>query len=136
MTSHLEAVGRFLREELHYTMDRELMYRLCRNGKVVLMPDIIAGDRAHQASKRLSKTLAMYREDAFALSFCQWGTAEDARIRKRVARLRLAQGYYLVGKHKKKSLDALRNFSLAAYYNPGYLLKRGFLKSIFQGEDR
>lgn len=132
VTNHLDSVGRFLREELHYTMDRELMYRLCRNGKVVLLPDILAGDRAHQESKRLSKTLTMYREDAYALSFCQWGTPDDARIRKRVARLRLAQGYYQVGRQKKNRFDALRSFGLAAFYNPGYLKQKGFLKAVLQ----
>ncbi len=130
VTSHLDAVGRFLREDLHFTMDRELMYRLCRNGRVVLLEDCLAGDREHQDSKRLSQTIEMYREDATALQYCQWGTRKDSRIRKRVARKRLAQGYYLTGRRQKNRLDAVRCLLFAALYNPDYLKQYGFLKTI------
>jgi glycosyltransferase involved in cell wall biosynthesis len=129
---HLDAVERCLRETLHYTMDRELMYRICRQGRVLLIPEILAGDRHHSESKRLSKALQMYREDAVALDYCTWGDEEAFRQRRRVARWRRAQGHYHYAKRAENRLSALWHYSLAAFYRPDYLRRRGFLNSMFR----
>ncbi len=128
----LDAVERCLREDLHYTMDRELMYRMCRQGKVLLIQEILAGDRHHSQSKRLSKVLDMYREDARALDYCTWGDDRARRRRRLVARWRRAQGHYHYANRAPHKISALYHYSLAAFYRPDYLRRRGFLKSILR----
>ena len=127
---HLDQVGRFLREELHFTMDRELMYRMCRHGRVLLLPDILAGDRQHTHSKRLSQTVRMYREDATALEYCTWGGRKEAAQRKRVARWRLAQGHFLYADRSPSGLSKLVHLTAAAYNRPTYLRRRSFYKTL------
>ncbi len=129
---HLDFVERCLREELHYTMDRELMYRMCRQGRVFLLQELLAGDRHHSQSKRLSKVLQMYREDALALEYCTWGDERAVRQRRRVARWRMAQGHYNYANRASSRLSALFHYSLAAFHRPEYLRRRGFLKSVLR----
>ena len=130
---HMDTIGRRLENDLHFTMDRELMYRLCRSGKTVLLPNrILSGDRNHGDTKRQSHALRMYREDALALSYCTWGDRKDARLRKRVARLRRAQGHYIFANQATSSVSALYHYGLAAWGRPGYLLKSGFARRVLQ----
>jgi glycosyltransferase involved in cell wall biosynthesis len=129
---YLDQVGRSLSEELHFTMDRELLYRICRSGKVQLTPEIIAGDRAHGESKRLSQTLQMYREDAVALSYCNWGDGKDYLRRKQVARLRLAQGHFHYANRAPSRLSALWHLTNAAFYRPSYLKRRSFIRGLLR----
>lgn len=128
----MDRAGRYLREELHYTMDRELMYRMCRQGKVMLIPECLSADRRHGASKRSSQTLAMYREDAAALAFCTWGGPREAARRRQVARHRLAQGYYQAANLSDQRLARLWNFARAAWHRPAYLRARNFYKTVLR----
>ena len=129
---HLDRVERCMREDLQYTMDRELMYRICRQGRVLLIGDCLAADRAHPQSKRINQTLALYKEDALALSYCNWGDAKETVRRKQVARVRMAQGHYQVANRNPSRLKALYHFALAAYYRPAYLRSRNFLKTCLR----
>jgi len=130
--THLDAVGRWLREGLHYTMDRELMYRLCRQGRVLIVNELLAADRHHAQNKRTRQTLRMYREDAVALACCTWGTARDQRQRRRVARWRRAQGHCQYAVRIPDRLPALWHYSLAALYRPDYLRRRSFARSVLR----
>ena len=127
---HMDSVGRRLKEELHYTMDRELMYRICQRGKILLVDDTLAGDRHHSQSKRLSQTIRMYAEDGAALALCDWGGPQAVRQRKQVARARLAQGHYYYSKRVPSRLSSFAHFSLAAFYRPSYLLQGKFARTI------
>jgi hypothetical protein len=126
----MERVGRCLREPLHYTMDRELMYRLCRQGPVALMDEPLAADRKHSGSKRVAYTLKLYQEDADAIRYCDWGTPQDAARRRWVARQRMAQGYTYAARSAASRWEALRSLALAAWYRPAYLRSRGFYKNL------
>ena len=132
VTEHLDQVGRMLREDLHYTMDRELMYRMCRSGMVVILQDTLAGDRQHPDSKRLSQTIPMYQEDAAALDYCTWGGEREKNRRKLIARWRLAQGHYHFADRAPNTLSTIFHLFLAVYYRPSYLRQYGFKKAILQ----
>jgi hypothetical protein len=130
----MDEVGRYLRRELHYTMDRELMYRICREGETVLLPGrILAGDRHHTNCKRLSQSITMYREDTLALSYCTWGDARDHRKRRRVERWRRAQGHYNVARRNPSLGPELYHFIMAACFRPAYLVHKGFIKRVLKG---
>lgn len=132
----LDEAGRFLREDLHYTMDRELMYRICRLGTVALIPECLAVDRRHAASKRSSQTLAMYREDALAMAYCDWGSREEAARRKTVARHRMAQGYYMAASLSSSPVKSLLGYFMAAWFRPAYLRRRNFYRTLLRAIQR
>lgn len=123
---HLDKVGRWLREDLHYVMDRELIYRLGRSGKILLVPEILAADRKHSGSKRIRSRLELYREDSIAMSFCTWGDAKAFSRRKIVARQRLAQGYWFAARDTTQKFQKLHYLLRAILLRPSYLI--GFIK--------
>lgn len=127
----LDQVGE-LREELHYTMDRELWYRICKLTTGMIVDTNIAISRSHSDAKAVAGMLNLYKEDALALSYHNDGNTIRNLQRKLVAKKYLSWGYM-----RKASLNAQNNrkkaiiyffFSLA--YNPNRLFKRdtyGFL---------
>lgn len=118
--AHLDRAGCWLREDLHYVMDRELMYRLCRLGRVELIEEVLAADRTHAESKRQKDRLPFYREDARAMRYCTWGSAQDAVRRQKVARHRLAQGYWTSAREEGSRLQKIANRIRAAFLRPAY----------------
>jgi glycosyltransferase involved in cell wall biosynthesis len=117
----LDRVGRHLREDLHYTMDRELLYRLCREGPVVLVDDVLATYRFHEASKSVRAILAFYGEDPRALACCTWGGEAARRRRSQVARWRVAQGHLKYAATVADPLEKLRHLFAAAWRRKAYL---------------
>ena len=77
----LDTVGRRVREDLHYAMDRELLYRVCRNFPVVLTERTYACFRKHSDSKSTSRILPMMREMA-DLHLEGSSVEEDASVRR------------------------------------------------------
>jgi len=122
----LDQVGRWLREELHYTMDRELYYRLSRRGRLTLLHDVLATYRFHSRSKSLSSILSMYGEDPKALAYCNWGASQAARRRRKVAVWRLAQGHYRFARAVPSRFRKLNHLLRAAAYRPAYLRRKQF----------
>ena len=84
----LDQVGRRVEEDLHYTMDRELLYRVARQFPVVLSDRLYGRFRRHPNSKSVASILPMSREmGRLHLSMSRPG--EDAatqRLRRRWAR--------------------------------------------------
>jgi len=129
-TSHLDKVGRWLREDLHYVMDRELMYRLCREGKILILRETIAADRVNPLAKRQRDTLKMYKEDRLALNYCTWGNKQDEKKRRHIAKSRLAQGYWMTAKQVRNPLKKVSYFSIAIINRPRLFKKIRFVKKI------
>lgn len=130
--AHLEQAGRWLREDLHYVMDRELMYRLCRLGRVELIEGVLAADRQHAGAKRQKDRLLLYREDAEAMRYCTWGSASEAVRRQQVARHRLAQGYWMSARDESSRLQKLAYLIRAAFLRPAYLKQIEPFQSLLQ----
>jgi len=131
--SALDRVGLWLREDLHYTMDRELYYRLCRAGKVVLLQDVLATYRFHEASKSVSAVLLQFGEASRALVYCDWGGLEAEQMRRRVGHWRLAEGHYRFARAVPSRPRKLKHLLLAAAYRPDYLRRKGFWVSALDG---
>ena len=121
--AHLYEVGFWLREDLHYVMDRELMYRLCRRGKIILLDDVLAGDRTHAAAKRQRDRMRMYREDGLAMNYCTWGNKKDQKRREKVAHSRLAQGYRMNAVNERNIFKKVLYYGCAVWCRPRYLLR-------------
>ncbi|MDX1436360.1 MAG: glycosyltransferase family 2 protein [Anaerolineales bacterium] len=131
-TKMLDKAGRWLREDLHFTMDRELFYRLSRYGEIHLVDQTLAGDRSHPYTKRTQYTLAMYREDKKALAYCTWGGVEDFHRRLQVARWRGGQGHIHLAKRSTSRLDSIKHLLLAAVKQPLFLRRRAYQKEFLR----
>lgn len=128
--SVLEQVGIYVREELHYTMDRELFYRTTKVAQVAILDDVLASFRKHGHNKSIAQMMPMYKEDAVALKYHDDGILLNRLRRWRVARWWLARGYYyLAGQVEVRSI-ILKYMLLAAFYKPLYLLRVNFFKKL------
>ncbi len=126
----LDQVGRWVREDLHYTMDRELYYRLCLRGKLTLLNIPLATYRVHDASKSVSAILAMYAEDPKALSYCTWGGPNAQRRRAKIGRWRVSQGHFKFSRACEGVALKMRHLFLAALNRPAYLRRREFWLTV------
>jgi len=122
----LDHVGRRIREDLHYTMDREVYYRLCMQGRTILLNQTLATYRFHESSKSVSAILKQHGEAPKALAYCTWGGSEAERRRKKVATWRVAQGHYRFARSISQKTVKGRHLLLAARYRPGYLRRKAF----------
>jgi len=137
--SALKQAG-FLREELHYVMDRELFYRLCRITSGQVIPAALAVSRAQNEAKSIRHMLEMYREDRLALKMQNDNRFWPNLYRRWQARRFLGFGYLRQAKNtlKKHRAQASLYFALAAWYDPQRLLERSFygeLSRLFTSGD-
>ena len=127
----LDEVGRNVREELHYTMDRELLYRVCRRFPTVLVERCYAAFRRHPASKSTAQILPMWYEMAdLHLSCAPDGESLEAR-RRRVDlwRERRARGCVKLANSGVSSWVAASALIRALRYRPGLLGRRHYYVS-------
>ena len=133
-TSVFDKVGRFAREELHYTMDREIYYRVLAEGPFLLIDTPLATFRYHEDSKSGSKILEMYREDRVAISMIE---AEGVMGKVRqwlVANARGGQGHWKYANAAfVKESDRVWHALVAAVFSPRYGLSKKFWKLITRG---
>jgi glycosyltransferase involved in cell wall biosynthesis len=127
----LSEIGAWVREDLHYTMDRELLYRAVRIAKVLVIDQPLATYRHHQKSKTTARQIAAYNEASRAFSYCQWGDEEQQKVRLLILQRRMAQGYYRFGK-STSGTTALIYLLRAAWLRPSYLFSRSYIKSFIK----
>lgn len=132
----LDEAGRFVREDLHYTMDRDLYYRTCARGSVGLIQDPLATYRHHGSSKTVSQVLKAFRESRELLLSYVEGEPATLRRRRLIARWRLGQGHRLYGMRAAGVSDRLLHFLLASFYRPGYLARRHFWGDLLDAVGR
>lgn len=125
----LDAVGRRVRENLRFTMDRELLYRVCRRYPVVLTERPYAAFRRHPQSKSMASIVPMWREMAdLHLLDAPAGEAPSVRRRRRALwRERLARGYVKLAVSGVGGWTASAALARAACYRPGLLARRHYL---------
>ncbi len=126
---YLGTADSWLQEDLHYAMDRELLYRLCRLGRVVLLPHLLATYRIHNGSKTQNALLAIHRETKAAFRYHRPASWTLRLRQRRVLRWRIASGYCRGGR-QSSGHRALWLLFRAAMLRPGYLGRPSFLRSI------
>lgn len=122
----LDAVGRFVREDLHYTMDRELLYRVAREFKILTTEQVYSAFRRHIASKSVSQVLPFAHE--FAQLHRSWknGNEKEDKLREKVARHYIAKGYLKYARLCSNRFQAYLSLMRAPRYQPGILLRRSY----------
>lgn len=128
----LDKVGRFVREDLHYTMDRELIYRVVNRGRLMIIDKLFSTYRHHPYSKTTAEFFESYEENKKSFSYCQWGGIKVQKKRRKVLHSRLAKGYWLQGRHEFSFHNVNKYFIKAVLYKPSYLLQTSFIKSYIK----
>lgn len=119
----LDEVGRYVEQDLHYVMDRELLYRVCRRARIVLSSQCYGVFRIHEHSKTVASVLPFAREFAALYLKHLDGNPHEDRLRRRMARCRISSGYLKAAKGTPRMLLAAWHLTrAAAAYAP--LLKR------------
>lgn len=125
----LDNVGRFVREDLHHNMDRELLYRICKNYKVLLIYEALAAFRIHSKSKSwsLSNLVPMAKEYASIQYMFLTDNNKDNLKRKKIARYRIAKGYIRYAKHNPAILKSVAALITALFYKPSFIVDKGYI---------
>jgi glycosyltransferase involved in cell wall biosynthesis len=90
----LDCVGRSVREDLNYTMDREILYRVCRKYKALLSQRAYGAFRWHPAGKSVSNFLKADMEYADLHLSYHYEDPEKEKLKRTVANKRRAKGYH------------------------------------------
>ncbi len=124
----LDEVGRHVREDLHYAMDRELLYRVCRRFPTVLAERCYAAFRRHSESKSMTMIVPMWREMA-DLHVLDAPLGEDRTVRRRrrgLWRERRARGLVKLANSSVGAPVAAAALLQALRYRPSLLGKRRY----------
>lgn len=122
----LDAVGRSVREDLRYVMDRELLYRVCRAFPIVLSDRAYGVFRRHPDSKSAADILPFAREFARLYEMHYSGEPAKDRQRRRMARYRLARGYIKLAHTVRHFPNAWLSLARAARLYPSLLASAGY----------
>jgi glycosyltransferase involved in cell wall biosynthesis len=122
----LDAVGRWLREDLQYTLDRELLFRVARQYPIYCVNQALGAFRRHTTSKSVSQILPFAEEFArLHLLFIDGNPARD-RLRRQAARTWMGRGYVKFALARPGSLAAASALLGALRFRPGYMLQAGY----------
>jgi glycosyltransferase involved in cell wall biosynthesis len=117
----LDQVGRYVQENLHYVMDRELLYRVCRRFPIHLVNQPYGAFRRHSHSKSSATILPFAREFARIYYDSLTGNPIDDRQRIKMARYRISRGYIKYALSVSDSRKAVTALVRAAVYTPGLI---------------
>lgn len=123
----LDDVGRYVREDLNYTMDRELLYRVLRKYPAVLSDRTFAAFRKHPGSKSTNSVRPFAAEfSKLHLEFLNGNPAEDAQ-RRRMAKYRLYRGEIQFAKLSDSFGAKLGGLFGAVHFQPGAIFRKSYL---------
>jgi glycosyltransferase involved in cell wall biosynthesis len=125
----LDQVGRWVREDLHYTMDRELLYRVCRRFAVILSERPYGAFRWHDRGKSVSNFLRADLEYADLHLSYHYDSRAAERMKRKVAAYRRAKGYLRFALHSGDPGRAIVALLRAPIYRPDLVLRASYLKS-------
>jgi glycosyltransferase involved in cell wall biosynthesis len=128
----LDRVGRYVREDLKYTMDRELLYRIAGKYKIFLADRPYGAFRRHTASKSAADILPFSKEFARLHLMYLTGERDKDRMHKKMARYHRARGRIKYAKAAPNRLSACLNLMAAIIYRPGLMANKEYY-SLWSG---
>ena len=125
----LDALGRFVREDLRDNSDRELLYRIARKYKILLVEDALAAFRFHYQSKSgsVSNIIAMARDYAAVQYLFFTENPKDNARRKRIAKYHIAKGYAKYAKYSSSIFNSVFALNTALFYQPRFIIDRDYI---------
>jgi glycosyltransferase involved in cell wall biosynthesis len=130
----LDAVGRHVREDMKYVMDRELLYRVCKQYPILLSKRTYGVFRKHSDSKSISQVIPFAREFADLYLLNRSGNKTQDKQRQMMARYRLSRGYMKHARAADTRFSAFQSMLRAGLVYPSNFLQKGYWK-IFLGRD-
>ncbi len=127
----LSEIGAWVREDLHYTMDRELFYRAAYKSNLIILEQALATFRHHPQSKTTAYILSAFEETRKSFAYCNIGVDKQKKLRARILKFRLAQGYYYYA-NTVWGIQAFMYFVKAVIFRPEYIFRLSFLKNAFK----
>jgi glycosyltransferase involved in cell wall biosynthesis len=128
----LDAVGRYVRQDMHYVMDRELLFRVARKYPVVLDARPYGAFRRHPQSKTMGHAVEfgeefgrLYRENPSAMK-------RDQHKKERNARFFEAKGYLHLAKYDPDRQASWRAFRQTVEIYPRFLIDFGFWRAVLK----
>ena len=128
----LDSVGRYVREDLNYVMDRELLFRVANQFEIVLDERAYGAFRRHPDSKSMSAGIPFSEEFTQLYLDAKNGNPRDDRIREKIARFFRAKGYLHFAKYHDQIPECNRAFLKALQINPGFMLSRRFWAALIK----
>lgn len=132
ISAMLEKAGKWMREDLHFTMDRELFYRSCKQGGIQVIGDTLAGFRVHEDNKSIAQTMKMYREDSIALRYCFDTDFRSNLYRIRNSRIWLARGHLFASSRSAHRIPRIWHLFLSTILRPSQMFKKKHIKRILK----
>ena len=124
--------GKWVREDLHFTMDRELFYRTCKQGRIQFIDDVLAGFRIHGDNKSIAQTMKMYREDYRALRYTFDNNGKNNFLRMRNAFIWLSRGHLFASNRSSSRIARIWHILISTLLQPSRLFKKKHLKKILK----
>jgi hypothetical protein len=127
----LDRVGRRVREDLRFHMDRELMFRLAKQFKVKLIPRTFVAFRKHGESQSWSvdKMIAFGEEFARVQDLFLGPDDAENRKRRQIANQHKAKGYLKFAKYSSSVADSAKALFTVLRLQPAWVLQRQYLKA-------
>lgn len=126
----LDQVGRYVREDLHYVMDRELLFRVAKDFEIILDDRPYAAFRRHPESKSMSAGIAFGEEFAQLYLEVKSGEKKVDRFREKMAQFYRAKGYLHYAKYHTNLFESNRAFLKALTIYPQFSFSRNFWLSV------
>jgi hypothetical protein len=118
-----------VKEELKYTMDRDLLYRVCRKHKIFLVNRAYGAFRRHDGSKSGSSILPFSKEFARLYLLHLSGNKAEDRLRKQMSRYLLASGCIKYSKTTHCLRSATAALITALLYKPDYMFQQSYISA-------
>ncbi|RJR54999.1 MAG: glycosyltransferase [Desulfobacteraceae bacterium] len=125
----LDEVGRRVRDDLHYTMDRELLYRVCRRFPIHLVNRPYGVFRLHSGSKSTNSVLAFAKE--FEQLYLQMQNGDESMDERRrwMARHHRAKGFLKYAKVTTRPFSAMKSLFQALRFQPELITRSTYLSA-------
>ncbi len=132
-TNHaLESVGKYVREDLHYVMDRELLFRVCKKYKLITDMRPYGAFRRHSQSKSITSGIQFGDEFAKLYSKSQSANMGERNFKNKIARFYRAKGYLHYAKYNNLLLKSNQAFLNAIRIYPEFVLTKNFWISLLK----
>ncbi len=124
----LDKVGRYVREDFHYVLDRELLFRVLKKFPIYLVDRSFGVFRIHPDSKSTKKIIPFYREFHNLHMSMLNGIEEEDLLRRYMAKYYLFRGNVKKAKSENKLYPKMQLFIKSIFILPEKILETNFLK--------
>jgi glycosyltransferase involved in cell wall biosynthesis len=125
----LEDVGFYVREDLKYVMDRELLYRVCKRYSALLVERAYGVFRKHDLSKSENSILPFAKEFSDLYLESRTGDRKEDKQRVKNARTHQVHGWIKYAKASRSQRAAIGSLLHVIRMEPSYIFRYVYLNA-------